>query len=140
MIISLAVTALGIGAFCALLYRFAIHALALLIAIAVGTGLYDLTAHSFSSIAGGALIGLIAVVTGPLLLTASRSPLMRLTLACAYGLPAGYAGYVIALSLLQLGSIEGLWLQAAAALASIVTGLTAITRLANPPDRQTSLA
>lgn len=140
MVMSLAITALGIGAFCALLYRFATHGLALLAAVAVGTGLYELTAHTLGSIAGGVLAGIGMMAAGPLLFSASRSMPLRFTLACAYGLPAGYAGYRIGLSLLQLSSVEGFWLQAAAVLAAIVTGLTATIRLAKPPGQQASLA
>lgn len=142
MIMSLTMMVLGTGALCALLYRFAIHALALLVAVAVGTWLYDLTANTFDSMAGGALAGAIAFIAGPLLFAASRSPLMRLLLACCYGLPAGYAGYQIGLSLLRLGTVEGFWLHGAATLAGIATGLTAVIRLASPgtASRQDSLA
>lgn len=142
MIMSLTMMVLGTGALCALLYRFAVHALALLVAVAAGTWIYELTANTFGSIAGGALAGAIALIAGPLLFAASRTPFMRLLLACAYGLPAGYAGYQIGISLLRLGAVDGYWLHGAAALAAIVTGLTAVIRLANPdtPDRQDSLA
>lgn len=142
MIMSLTMIVLGTGALCALLYRFAVHALALLVAVAAGTWLYDLTATTFGSFAGGALVGIIAFVAGPPLFSASRTPLPRIILACAYGLPAGYAGYQIGLSLLRLGTVEGVWLHGAATFAGIAAGLTAVIRLANldTPDRQDSLA
>ncbi len=95
---------------------------------------------TLSSLAGGALAGLVAMIAGPVLYAASHSPLLRLILAISYGLPAGYAGYRIGLSLLPFGSIEGFWLHAAATLAAIATGLTAAIRLTKLPDRQASLA
>lgn len=142
MIMSLIMMVLGTGALCALLYRFAVHALALLVAVAAGTKLYDLTANTLGSLAGGALVGAIAFIAGPLLFATTRTPFMRLMFACTYGLPAGYAGYHIGLSLLQLSTVDGFWLHGTAALAALATGLTAVIRLANPEisDHQDSLA
>lgn len=140
MILSIALVAITIGTFCAALYRFAVHALSLLVAVAIGTGLYDLTAQIVDSIIGGAVAGLIAMLAGSLLFSTSHSKLLRFILICGYSLPAGYAGYRISLSMLQLGPIEGFWLHAVAFLAAITTGLTAAIGLATPLAQRDSPA
>lgn len=132
VIISLIAVVVGLGAFCALIYRLAIYALPILAAIAAGQAAYHLNAGAMPSVIVGILSGAVVLLLAPLLFSASRSVAFRGVLAVAYAAPALYAGYLLGLSLLRIGSVEGFWLQALAGAGAMVVGATAVLRLINP--------
>lgn len=132
MILSLVATVIGLGAFCALFYRLAVYAFPILAALAAGQGAYGLGAGIWGSLILGVLAGFMALILGTVLFSASRSVSFRLIMAFVFALPATYAGYLLGLSLLRIGAIDGFWLQALAATGAVAAGATAVLRLIDP--------
>ena len=76
-----------------LLLRLAIHALPLYVGLALGFWLHG-HAHSWlTAIGGGFLAGAATLAVGQTLFATARSPAMRLGIAAAFVVPAGFAGY-----------------------------------------------
>lgn len=123
---------IGLGAFCALVYYCATYALPLMIGVGIGTLAYELGADVIGSIVIGFITGILTLAAAQLIFSATRSVLIRLLLAAAFGLTAAFAGYQFGLSLFELSELRGFWMHAFSAVGGIAAGISAVKRLANP--------
>lgn len=129
MIMSLAMTAFALGALCILLNRLASYGLPLLVAVGIGHLIYSQGGGIIGSVLGGGIAGGIALVVSFAIFSAAQSSRTRALLALGYGLPAAYAGCMIGISLMRIGTPDSFWLYAVGAICGLVSGITAVRRL-----------
>jgi hypothetical protein len=117
----------GIGFFCWLLFTFAVYALPCFAGITAGLAAF----HSGAGVIGGIAVGLFAgaatLYAGRFAFAATRSPLIRATIALLFAVPATLAGYHTTLGLAQFGVPSDGWRQIFA-----IVGATAWTRMLEP--------
>ncbi|WP_341703315.1 hypothetical protein [Ferrovibrio sp.] len=140
MIMSLAMTAFGLGTLCILLYRLASYGLPLLVAVGTGHLIYSQGGGILGSVLGGGIAGGIALVVSYAIFSATQSSRTRALLALAYGLPAAYAGYQIGVSLMRIGTPDSFWLYAVGAISGLASGITAVRRLIGTETAQRAAA
>ncbi len=134
MAFSIILTVLGLGAFCALLYKLAVYALPAFVGFSVGFWAIH-SGAGLGSIVMGFAAGLIVLLVGQVAFAKSRSLLLRWLLVLLFAAPAAWAGYSLVLQLSELGVPSPLWRQIFAAVGAAVIGCTAIARLtARPPE------
>ena len=109
MAVSIVLTMLGLGGFCALLFNFAVYALPatiglLLAALAINTG-----AGAIGGLIVGAIAGAVAFTLGNVVYASSRSLALRWLVALPFASFAAYAGYSIALKLSELSVHSSQW-------------------------------
>lgn len=129
MIMSLAMTALALGTLCILLYRLASYGLPLLAAVGTGHLIYSQGGGILWSVCGGGIAGGIIHMVSFAIFSAARSPRTRALLALAYGVPAAYAGCMIGISLMRIGTPDNLWLYVVGGISGLAAGITAVRRL-----------
>jgi len=136
IVIGIILSFISLGFLCWLLFALAVQALPVFVGITVGMAAY----HGGSGEIGAILVALIAgaltLAAGQIAVAASRSPLIRTTIALLFAMPAAMAGYHAALGLAKLGVPAELWQRAFALLGAIGVGATAWVHLALsiPPD------
>jgi hypothetical protein len=102
MAVSIVLTMLGLGGFCALLFNFAVYALPatiglLLVTLAINTG-----AGAIVGTIVGAISSAIAFTLGNVVFVSSRSLALRWLVSLPFVAFAAYAGYSIVLKLSEL--------------------------------------
>ncbi|MGO8868993.1 MAG: hypothetical protein ACLQME_21100 [Alphaproteobacteria bacterium] len=132
MAFSIILTILGLGAFCALLYNFAVYALPAFVGFSVGFWAIH-SGAGVGSIVVGFVAGLVVLLTGQVAFAKSRSLLIRWLLVLLFAAPAAWAGYSLVLQLCELSVPSPIWRYLFAAIGAVVTGCTAIARLAGAP-------
>lgn len=119
----------GLGFLCWLLFTLAIYALPFFAGLWIGHAAY----HSGAGFVGGFVFALIAGVgifaLGQFAFATVRSPLLRVTIALLYALPALVAGYQATLGLARLGTPSETWCQIFAVAGALAVGATAWVRL-----------
>jgi hypothetical protein len=128
MIFGILVTALGLGAACALLYYCAIFALPVFIGLSVAFWVMNAGAGVASVLVGFA-VGVIVFVAGQLAFSHSRSLAVRWMIVLLFALPAAVAGYSLILQLSELRIASIVWRHAVALIGSAIIGFTAIAQL-----------
>ena len=129
MIFGLLMTALGLGAACALLYYCAVFALPVFIGLAVAFWALNAGAGVASALVGFAA-GVIAFLMGQLVFSRSRSLGVRWTVALVFALPATVAGYSLVLQLSGLGVPSAAWRHVLAVIGAVIISLITIAQLA----------
>jgi hypothetical protein len=129
MIFGLLVTALGLSAACALLYRCAVFALPVFIGFSIAFWAMNAGA-GLGSVAVGFAAGVIAFLIGQLAFSRSRSLAMRWTIILLFAVPAAITGYSLVLQLSRLGVPSAAWRHALAIIGAVIVGFTAIAQLA----------
>ena len=129
MAFSIILTILGLGAFCALLYKLAVYALPAFVGFSVGFWAIHCGA-GVGSIVVGFSGGLIVLLAGQVAFAKSRSLLLRWLLALVFVAPAAWAGYSLVLQLSELGVPSPVWRHVFAVIGAAVIGCTAVARLA----------
>jgi len=129
MAFSIILTILGLGAFCALLYNFAVYALPAFVGFSAGFSAIH-SGAGVGSIVVGFAAGLVVLLAGQVAFAKSRSLLLRWLLVCLFAAPAAWAGYSLVLQLSELGVPSTAWRHVFAAIGAVVIGCTAIARLA----------
>lgn len=129
LILALLGTTVALGALIALIARMATIALPLFVAITIGTLLfkqgYDLgTAPVIAFMAG-----VLTLIGGQIAFAATRSTVIRITVALLFVVPAGLAGYSVAHGVMGLGTTSETVRTVAGIVGSIGTGWTAFVRL-----------
>jgi hypothetical protein len=132
MAFSIMLTILGFGAFCALLYSFAVYALPAFVGFSVGFWAIN-SGAGIGSVVVGFGAGLIVFLAGQIAFAKSRSLLLRWLLVLLFAAPAAWAGYSLVLQLSALGVPSPVWRHLFAAIGAVVIGCTAVARLAVPP-------
>ena len=132
MAFSIILTILGLGAFLALLYNFAVYALPAFVGFSVGFWAVN-SGAGLGSIVVGFTAGLIVFLAGQVAFAKSRSLLLRWLLVLLFAAPAAWAGYSLVLQLSELSVPSTVWRHVFAAIGAVVIGCTAIARLAALP-------
>jgi hypothetical protein len=119
----------GLGFLCWLLFTLAIYALPFFCGLWVGLAAY----HNGAGIVGAFVLALIAgvvvFVLGQFAFATARSPLLRVSIASLYTVPALVAGYQATLGLARIGTPSETWCQVFALTGALAVGVTAWVRL-----------
>ena len=129
--ISIILTILGLGAFCALLYNFAVYALPAFVGFSVGFWATR-SGAGIGSIVVGFAAALIVFLASQVAFAKSRSVPLRWLLVLLFAAPAAWAGYSVVLQLSELGVPSPAWRQIFAVIGAAVIGYTAVVRLVAP--------
>ncbi|HEY5339169.1 MAG TPA: hypothetical protein VIJ85_13260 [Rhizomicrobium sp.] len=133
MIAGIILCIVGLGAFCVLLFNFAVYMLPAYIGLSAGWWAINSGAG-----VGGILVGLAAGVfvflLGQVFLAWNRSLVLRSLVILIFAVPAAYAGYSIVLQISELGIPSPIWRHVFAVIGSIAIGCTTIARLTSLPD------
>jgi hypothetical protein len=134
MVFGLLMTALGLGAACALLYYCAVFALPVFIGLSVGFWALNAGA-GIASVIIGLIAGVIVFVIGKLAFSCSRSPAVRWMIALLFVLPAAIAGYSLVLQLSQLSVPSNAWRHALAIVGGVIIAFAATVQLAKSSEQ-----
>lgn len=137
MVFGLLMTALGLGAACALLYYCAVFALPVFIGLSVVFWALNAGAGVASVVIGFAA-GVIVFVVGQFAILRSRSLAVRWMIALLFVLPAAIAGYSLVLQLSELGVPSNAWRHTFAFIGAVLIGFAAFTQLGKSPNEITS--
>lgn len=126
----IALSIVGLGFFCWLLFTLAIYALPTFAGLSAGLAAF----HSGAGVLGALVVGFVAggatLAFGQLAVASSRTPLIRIAIGLVYGVPAAFAGYQVSFALAGIGMPSGAWQTTFAVLGAVVSGCTAFSRLA----------
>ena len=138
MFISAALSIVGLGIICWLLFTLAVYALPFFVAVTVGHYAYVSDVGLFGAIAAAFLAGAATLILGQIAFATIRSTPVRLALGALYALPAGIAGFHAVKGLSGLGGAGETWTLAFAAVGAIIIGVTAWARIAvlSGPEEQ----
>lgn len=129
MFLAVALTILGLGFICWLLFTLAVYALPFFTAVIVGMCAYATGAGVLGSVAIGFLAGAATLLAGQILFSVVRSTVVRLALALAFAAPAATAGYHAILGISAIGVPSETWRQVFAVVGAAIIGFTAAARL-----------
>ena len=137
MFVSTALSLLGLGVICWILFSLAVYALPFFVAVTVGHYLYTSEVGLIGAVGGAFFAGALTLILGQIAFATIRSTPVRLALGALYALPAGVAGFHAIKGLSQIGSAGETWALIFAWIGAIVVGVTAWVRvaaLAGPDD------
>lgn len=137
MLVSTALSLLGLGFICWILFSLAVYALPFFVAVTVGHYLYTSEVGLIGAVAGAFLAGPPTLILGQIAFATIRSTPIRLALGALYTLPAGVVGFHAIKGLSQIGSASETWTLVFAWVSAIIVGATAWARvaaLAGPDD------
>lgn len=132
MILGVIFSITGIGLLIALMFNMAIYALPLFAAVSAGRLAFASGAGWLGAIIVGALIGILTLGLGQFILAAAKSSSVRLVIALAFALPAGFAGYHVVLGLSHIGGAHGVWQTLFGAIGALIIAGAALARLTTP--------
>jgi hypothetical protein len=120
------------GTLCVLAYRFAVHALPIMLSfqvahIAYGTGSGLLGAGFLGLVAGAVAFGLLSAV-----FVSVKSPISRVIIGLIFALPAAGAGYALVSGISASAIPSEAWRQIFCIIGGVFVGVAALTRLAVP--------
>lgn len=122
-----------IGGLCVLAYTLATYALPFALALWAG----QLAFATGAGWIGAGLIGIVAGVASyyvlAVLFVTLRSPILRMVLAVIFTVPAIVAGYAVVHGVMVESVPSSIWLEIFSVIGGIVTGISALMRLAAPP-------
>lgn len=130
MVAAIVMTAMLIGMLCVLAYTLATYALPFMLAVAAAQFAYDTGAGFIGAglvalVAGAASFGILA-----LLFATARNPTLRIAIAVVFALAAAVAGYALVHGVAGEIVPSPIWRQIFSVVGAIVTGLSALARLA----------
>ena len=128
MLVSTALSLLGLGVICWILFSLAVYALPFFVAVTVGHYLYTSEVDFISAIAAAFFAGAATLILGQIAFATIRSTPVRLALGALYALPAGLAGFHAIKGLSQIGSADETWTLVG------VTAWARVSALAGPDD------
>ncbi|MGP1394599.1 MAG: hypothetical protein ACTS3R_03715 [Inquilinaceae bacterium] len=137
MLVSTALSLLGLGVICWILFSLAVYALPFFVAVTVGHYLYTSEVGLISAIAAAFFAGAATLILGQIAFAAIRSTPIRLALGALYALPAGIAGFHAIRGLSGMGGAGDTWTLVFASVSAVIVGVTAWSRvaaLAGPED------
>lgn len=132
MIVSFMMTGAMIAALCVLAYRLATYALPFMLALTAARFAHDTGA----GLIGAALVGAVAAAASfgilAFLFAAAREPILRVTIALIFVMPAAVAGYAIVHGVAAEIVPSLIWRQIFSITGAIAVSLSALARLAAP--------
>jgi hypothetical protein len=142
MIVATALSIVGLGFVCWLIFTLAIYALPFFAGLSAGLFAYGHGAGLIGAIVVGLTAGALTLVVGQLAFASIRSPWMRTLIAAVYAAPAGVAGYHVVHNLSAIGGTSEPWRVAFSAVGAVVVAGFAWARISDPdasgPGRGTS--
>ena len=130
MLVSTALSLLGLGVICWILFNLAVYALPFFVAVTVGHYLYTSAVGLIGAVAGAFLAGALTLILGQIAFATIRSTPIRLALGVLYGLPAGIAGFQAIKGLSAMGGAGETWTLVFAGIGAVIIGVTAWARVA----------
>lgn len=130
MFFGILMTALGLGAICALLYYCTVFALPVFIGLSAAFWAMNSGAGA-GSVVIGFVVGLFVFVVGQIAFLRTRSPVVRWAVALLFAVPAAIAGYSMMLQLSEFAIPSIAWRHIFALIGSVIIGGTAITQQGN---------
>ena len=130
MLVSTALSLLGLGVICWILFNLAVYALPFFVAVTVGHYLFTSEVGLIGAVAGAFLAGALTLILGQIAFATIRSTSVRLALGALFALPAGLAGFHAIKGLSQIGSADETWTLVFGVLGAIIVGVTAWARVA----------
>jgi hypothetical protein len=127
-------TALGLGAACALLYYCAVFALPVFIGLSAAFWALNAGA-GVASVLVGLAVGVIVFVVGQFAFLRSRSHAVRWMIVLLFALPAAVAGYSLVLQVSELGIPSMGWQHVLAFMGAVIMGFTAIAQLGRSSEK-----
>jgi hypothetical protein len=120
------------GTLCVLAYRFAVHALPIMLGfatahIANGTGAGLIGTGIVGLVTGASAFGLLSVV-----FVSVKSPIVRVIIGMVFALPAAGAGYTLVSGISASAFPSEIWQQIFCIIGGVFVGAAAFTRLAVP--------
>lgn len=109
MIIAILLSLLAIGMMLWLLFTFAVYALPFYAGLSAAFLAYEHDAGWLGASVVGLLTGAAILLLGQILFATLRSPVARATVAAAYAVPAGVAGYYAVFGVLAIGGMGEGW-------------------------------
>lgn len=129
MFLAVALTILGLGFICWILFSLAVYALPFFAAVTAGLWAHGTGAGVIGAAAVGLVAGVATLFAGQVLFAVVRSTLVRAALALAFAAPAAVAGYHAVLGVAAIGVPSEPWRQVFAAIGAVIVGFTAASRL-----------
>ncbi len=125
----------GLGFFCWVLFTLAIYALPFFVGMTAGLFAHQSGTGPLGAIGLGIVTAAFVLVIGQMVFSLVRAPILRITIALIFAVPAALAGYYAIFGLSGLTLTSDSWRQVFAVIGAIVVGITAWARLAaSPPD------
>ena len=131
MIVSTALSLLGLGFLVTILFSLAVYALPFFVAMSVGIYVYDTDAGVLASLVSAFLSGAATLVFGQIAFATIKSFPVRLAVGALYALPAGIAGFHTIKGLSEIGGAGGAWTLVFGWIGAFVVGGTAWARIAS---------
>jgi len=122
IVIALILGVFGIGFFCWLLFTLATYALPFFAGLTAGLAAFHRGAGVLGALAVGAAAGIATLIAGQLAFAATRSIIIRFTVALLFAVPAAIAGYHATLGLAKIGVPSQGWREAFAVIGAIIVG------------------
>jgi hypothetical protein len=117
------------------LFRLSVFALPVYSGIAAAMLMMEHGSSYPALLAGGFIAGLLVLIVGRLLMACIASPVLRMTVASLFIIPAGFAGYQMVQGLVGLAIADGVMLTILSGIGALVTVLSALRGLSLPlPD------
>jgi hypothetical protein len=135
LVIGLIFNVCGIGLFCWLIFTLAIYALPFFVGLTVGIMALRSGAGALGALAFGIAAGALTFVLGQVAFATVRHPILRVSVAAAFAIPAAVAGYHAVLGPSQIGIPSLIWGEIFAWIGALLVGGTAWARttvLAHP--------
>ena len=126
---------LGLGFFCWVLFTLAIYALPFFVGMTAGLYAHQSGTGPLGAIGLGIVAAAFVLVVGQTIFSFVRTPILRITVALMFAVPAALAGYYATFGLSGLTMTSEVWRQVFAVIGAVVIGATAWAQLAaSPPD------
>ena len=129
IVIGLILGVFGIGFFCWLLFTLAIYALPFCAGLTAGLAAFHGGADVLGALAVGAAAGIATLIAGQLAFAATRSVVIRASVALLFAVPAAIAGYHATLGLAQIGVPAHSWRVAFSIVGATIVGCMAWGRM-----------
>ena len=129
-IISVALSIIGLGAICWLLFSLAVYALPFCVGMTIALAALHGGSGVVIAFGAGALVAGITLAFGRIAFAAARSPLTRAVIGLLYAVPAALAGYHLSYGLAGIGMTDEGWRAAFALVGAGLVGATAFSRMA----------
>ena len=132
MILGVVISLTGICLLIALMFQMAVFALPLFAGVSAGRLAYETGAGWLGAILVGLLGALATLGIGQVVLTITKSTILRLAVMVVFAAPAAFAGYHVVLGLTRIGGAHGAWQVVFAALGALAIAGAALARLSTP--------
>ena len=129
LITGVALSFLGLGFLCWLLFALAVYALPFFAGVTAGFAVFHDGSGPIAATFAGLVAGIVTLVAVQIAFATIRSPLIRAAIALLFAVPAAVAGYHATLGLAHIGQPPTGWQQALAVVGAMIVGGTAWARM-----------